>query len=110
MSEEKSRHATDQDVNRAYALAVEQVVVELLQIAGATDAPGDDIMKNLKDIGGNITRHVVNMWEHEIIILTKANEITHVAQVIVKDDEVIHIINTKEEFEKGLKENGSKES
>lgn len=110
MSTQEPRQIASEDVKQAYAVTVEQVIVELLQISGATSVPGDNIMNNLQELGGKIIRHVAEMWEHEIITLEVNGEITHVGQVIVQGDEVIHIINTKDEFEKGLKENGTKKS
>lgn len=108
MSEEESRYVANSDVEQAYAVTVEQVVVDLIESTGVQDGTQEQVMQNLKAAGWTIVRNVVKMFEHEIIILGKDGQIEKVGQVFVDGDEVKHIIMTADEFEKAANKKGEK--
>lgn len=91
---------------KAYTIVVEQVIVELLEISGATGIPGDNIMENLKSLGGEIHRHTVEPFKREFISLIMHDKITHLATIEASGDSVSHIILTGEEMR--LKVHGTK--
>lgn len=97
MPEKESRQLTDQDVDKAYIIVVEQVIVELLQLSGASELDGDNIMENLKSLGGHIQRHIVDK-HREMVTLTFGETITHVAQIWREGDSILHLIQTAEEI------------
>lgn len=91
----------------AYAIVVEEVIVELLETSGVDKLPGDNLMENLYQLGGEIHRHVITPNYNEFISLIMGGVITHVGHVFVKDDSIAHIVMTADEM-KEAQQNGTK--
>lgn len=103
MSEEESRYTTDQALDQAYSVVVEQVVVEMIQETGVEDGTQAEVMENMQKAGWRIVRNVVERYREEIILLVKDDKIQHIGHVFTDGDEVKHILVTMEEWEKMAK-------
>lgn len=103
MSEEESRYITNQDVEQAYLVAVEQVIVEMLQITGVEDGTPSEVLDRAKSAGYEIQRKIIEPWEHELIMLVKDDAISHIGHVLKDGQYIKHVILTAEEFQEHYK-------
>lgn len=92
-----------------YAVVIEEVIVDMLQESGATEMDGDDIMVNLRELGGHVTRYQVPDQKAEFIALFMGGEISKVMYVWEEDGEVRNVPMNKEELER-VTQNGVKTS
>lgn len=83
-----------------YALVVEETIVEMLQESGATELDGDDIMVNLRELGGYIRRDQITGEKAEFITLFMGGEISKVMYVWEEQGEVKNAEMTKDELER----------
>lgn len=92
-----------------YGVVIEEVIVDMLQESGATEMDGDDIMVNLRELGGHIVRYQVPEQKAEFVALFMKDTIEKVMYVWEEDGEVRNVPMNKEELER-VTQNGVKES
>ena len=98
-----------EDVKKAYSVAVEGVIIELLQASGIPMTDKEEakvLMERLSDFNGSIHRHVTKPFKDEFITLASGDVVTHVAHVFLDGDRVVHIVMTADEMREA-QNNGS---
>lgn len=86
-----------------FKIAVEEIVVNLLQTTGALELAGDNIIENAQKLGYRIVRKVVTPTE-EFITLLKHEVVVRVVYVVQVGDEIHRMEMDAKEMIQKLKE------
>jgi len=92
----------------AYSLVVEETIIDMLQDSGATQMDGDDIMVNLRELGGKIMRYPIKDQKAEFVALFMGDKIEKVMYIWLDGENVMNVPMNAEELERAMN-NGSKE-
>lgn len=109
MHSKEPGQSSHQNVKEAYSVAVEGVIVELVQASGipfTEDEPAKVLMDRLSDFNGSIHRHVSKPFKEEFITLASGDVVTHIGHVFIDGERIVHIVMTADEMREA-QDNGS---